>query len=267
MLKFLSAERPSAPLRTVAVDDIIPCRWQPRTDFDEADLSALAKSISQLGLLQPLTVREVGGATELICGERRLRAARIAGLRSVPCYITQMSDSEAAAACLTENLQRKDLSFFEQAEGIRRLISEFSLTQQQAAVRLGLSQPAIANKLRLLRLTDTERETVIRAGLSERQTRALLKAEGDVRRQAMTAAAEQHLTADDIEKYIDELTSQEKKRRSYRRRAAVLGDVRLFFNTVEKAVKVMQLAGVNAETERKSGGGVIEYVIRIPEKR
>ena len=266
MLRIFQEKTDENPLRYIAAEKIKPCRWQPRTEFDSAEISSLAKSISQIGLIQPLTVRNVNGVTELICGERRLRAAKIAGLKFLPCVVSEMSDGDAAAACLAENLQRKDLSFFEQAEGIRRLIKEFSLTQQQAAVRLGLSQPAVANKLRLLRLTENERRKILENGLSERQARALLRTDGSLREKALDAAISQHMKAEDIEKFISEELAEEKKRRSYKRRAAALGDVRLFFNTVEKAVKVMQMAGVNAETERSSSGGVIEYVIRIPEK-
>lgn len=264
---FLPRIKPGeSVIRSIPAEDIMPCRWQPRTDFDPAELSALAKSISQLGLLQPLTVRKTELGIELVCGERRLRAARLAGLKNVPCLVSELSDSAAAIACLTENLQRKDLSFFEQAEGLRMLIEEFSLTQQQAAVQLGMSQPAVANKLRLLRLTPEQRAVILREGLTERQARALLRAKDELREEALQAAIGQKLTAEGIERYIDELNSREKRRRSYQRRSAALGDVRLFFNTVEKAVKVMQLAGVNAETERKQNDGFIEYVIKIPER-
>lgn len=146
------------------------------------------------------------------------------------------------------------------------MIEEFSLTQQQAAMQLGMSQPAVANKLRLLRLTDTQRQIILREGLTERQARALLRADEGLRDEALAAAVGQKLTAEGIERYIDELKTREKRRRSYQRRSAALGDVRLFFNTVEKAVKVMQLAGVKAETERKQNDGFIEYVIKIPDR-
>ena len=201
-----------------------------------------------------------------MCGERRLRAARLAGLERVPCLVAELSDSEAAVACLTENLQRRDLSCFEQAEGIHRLSVEFGLTQQQAAIQLGLSQPTVANKLRLLRLTEDQRRRIVEAGLSERHARALLKADGVLREEALSAAIDDQLTAEGIEKFIEGRLEEEKRRRSYRRRAAALGDVRLFFNTVEKAVRVMKLAGVNAETERRQQDGCIEYVIKIPQK-
>ncbi len=264
--KFFTAAEPENAVRELDPDLIKPSPYQPRCDFDTAELTSLAKSISQIGLLQPLTVRKADDGFELVCGERRLRAAKLAGLGRVPCLVVKLSDSETAVACLTENLQRSDLSCFEQAEGISRLIGEFGLTQQQAAFQLGLSQPAIANKLRLLKLTEPQRWRITHAGLTERHARALLRAGEEIRDEILTAAIEGSLTADGIDRLISERQEEEKRRRSYRRRAAAVGDVRLFFNTVEKAVRVMKLAGVNAETERKQEKGYIEYVIKIPSK-
>lgn len=260
---FFTPARPANAVREIGVSEIRPCPYQPRCEFDRQELEALAKSISQLGLLQPLTVREVGGEFQLVCGERRLRAARIAGLERVPCLVTDLSDREAAVACLTENLQRRDLNCFEQAEGIRRLIGEFGLTQQQAAVRLGLSQPSVANKLRLLRLSEDERRKIVESGLTERHARALLKTDSDLRTEALSAAIRDGLTAEQTERFIADKQTEEKRRQSYRKRAAAVGDVRLFFNTVEKAVRIMKLAGVDAQTERKQENGIIEYVIKI----
>ncbi len=252
-------------VRDIPIGRIKTSPYQPRTDFVSNDISSLAKSISQLGLLQPITVREHNGF-ELVCGERRLRAAKLAGLEVVPCLVAKLSDSEAAVACLTENLQRKDLNCFEQAEGIRRLICEFELTQQQAAVMLGLSQPSVANKLRLLKLSEEHRRQIIENGLTERHARTILSADESVRDEILAAAIEHKLTAEEIEKLIAEKANEQKRIRSYKKRATALGDVRLFFNTVEKAVRVMKLAGVNAQTERRQQDGCIEYVIKIPHK-
>lgn len=222
--------------------DIRPNPAQPRRHFESNELTAMAKSISQLGIIQPLTVREVDGGYELIAGERRLRAAKLAGLREVPCIIAEADPERAAMMALVENLQREDLNFFEQAAGFRMLIEKFGLTQQQAAVQLGLSQPTIANKLRLLRVSEEERGGILQT------------------------VCDKHMTAEGLERYIDALEKQKKVREGYRKRAAVLGDVRLFFNTVEKALNVMRLAGVEAKSEKKQAEGYIEYVIKIPKK-
>lgn len=263
---FMSAT-PENAVREISIERITPSPYQPRYDFDTGELNALAKSISQLGLLQPVTVREFKDDYQLVCGERRLRAAKLAGLDYIPCLVTMLSDSEAAVACLTENLQRSDLNCFEQAEGIRRLIDEFGLTQQQAAFQLGLSQPAVANKLRLFKLSEEIRQKIIDSNLSERHARALLRADESIRDEILAAATKNKLTAEGIEKLIEERQNEEKTKRSYKKRSAAIGDVRLFFNTVEKAVRIIKLAGVNAETERIEQKGYIEYVIKIPQKK
>lgn len=245
------------------VDQIFPNRFQPRTDFDSTELLALAKSISQLGVLQPAAVRRTDDGYELVCGERRLRAARLCGLPTLPCVVVELSDSGAAAAALAENLQRRDLNCFEQAESFRRLIDEFGMTQKQLAVTLGISQPAVANKLRLLRLDPQLRAAIVRAGLSERHARALLSADEDARRRLLAETLEKELTAEGLEQLIADEQKKKRVEQSYRRRARSVGDVRLFFNTVERAVSIMKMAGVSAETEKRQQEGCIEYVIKI----
>ncbi len=246
--------------------NIRPNPSQPRRHFESNELTAMAKSISQLGIIQPLTVREVDGGYELIAGERRLRAAKLAGLREVPCIIAEADPERAAMMALVENLQREDLNFFEQAAGFRMLIEKFGLTQQQAAVQLGLSQPTIANKLRLLSISDEQKAKILNFRLSERHARALLRVSEEERGGILQTVCDKHMTAEGLERYIDALEKQKKVREGYRKRAAVLGDVRLFFNTVEKALNVMRLAGVEAKSEKKQAEGYIEYVIKIPKK-
>ena len=257
----------SAAVVLIPIADISPNRSQPRRRFGGDELTALAKSISQLGVLQPLTVRRVENGFELICGERRLRAAQLAGLDSVPCIVTDVSDMRSALEALVENLQRSDLDFFEQAAGFKTLIERFGMTQQQAAVSLGISQPAVANKLRLLRLSDEHKAKILNFGLTERHARALLRLDEQKRGDALDVICDRQLTAESTEKYIDALLRQDKIKESYARRAGVLSDVRLFFNTVEKALSIMRLAGVEASSERIQSDGFIEYVIRIPEKK
>lgn len=249
----------------VPINSIKPNPRQPRKSFDANELASLSRSISQDGVIQPLTVRDKDGYFELVSGERRLRAARIAGLKSVPCIIADISDERSAVYALIENIQRCDLSFFEQAQAISELISEYGLTQEETALRLGLSQPAVANKLRLLRLDEDERLLITSNSLSERHARALLRCtDKQQRREVIEKIISASLNASQTEKYIRSLRKAEEIKRSYRKRAPILRDVRLFVNTMNKAVKVMQLAGVKANTKRVEHEGYVDYIVSIP---
>ena len=157
------------------VRSIRPNPAQPRKVFEQTGLQELAASILQHGILQPLSVRRVGTSYELIAGERRLRAEKIAGLEEVPCLLMSMDEGQSGIAALVENLQRRDLDFIEEAEGLSRLMQLGGLSQEQAALRVGKSQSAVANKLRLLRHSPPVLEALRAAGLTERHARALLK--------------------------------------------------------------------------------------------
>lgn len=251
----------------ISINLVKPNPNQPRQFFDPEQLTSLAKSISQDGIIQPLTVRKVNNYFELISGERRLRAAKLAGLRSVPCIIVDISDERSAVLALIENIQRSDLNFFEEAEAISILIKEYGMTQEDAAIRLGMAQSTIANKLRLLKLTSIERKMIISNNLSERHARALLKLDNaDMRHQVLVCIIESNLTVDKTEKYIASLETKEKIKASYKKRSPVLRDVKLFFNTVNKAINVMKLAGVDAQVKKAHHDGMIEYTILIPEE-
>ena len=266
--KSASSLRELGKIVDIPVEQILPNPNQPRRHFDSQELASLAKSISQDGIIQPLTVRRNDLHFELISGERRLRAAKIAGLRRVPCIIVDISNQRSAILALIENIQRSDLNYFEEAEAIALLIKEFGLTQEEAALRLAMAQSTVANKLRLLKLTPQERQMIFRNKLTERHARALLKVEDEEqRRLVLSHIIENSLTVDATEKYILSLEREEKVRQSYQKRAPILKDIKLFFNTVDKAVKVMKLAGVEAEVKKKKHDGLIEYTILVPDKK
>ena len=167
---------------------------------------------------------------------------------------------------LIENIQRSDLTFFEQAEAFSKLIERFDLTQESLALRLGMSQSAVANKLRLLRFDEDERRMIAEAGLSERHARALLRLNDKQQRsETLDKAIQNCWTVDRLEKYIARLLEDTAVKLKYQKRAVMLKDVRLFFNTVNKAVSVMKLAGVDASTKRINHEGYIEYIITIPQ--
>ncbi len=247
------------------ISKISPNPDQPRRSFSPESLTSLAKSIAQDGVIQPLTVREQNGGYVLVAGERRLRAARLAGLSSVPCVVVKLSDKRSAVVALIENIQRADLSFFEEAEAISSLINTYRMTQEEVALRLGMAQPTVANKLRLLKLEPAERRLLTEAGLSERHARTLLRLpEPEQRLDAIKYIIAHSLNVSQTESYTDKLLAEQKRRRSYKKRSAVLGDLRLFFNTVDKAVEVIRLAGVEAKVDKTEQDGFIEYLISIP---
>ncbi|MDO5125202.1 MAG: ParB/RepB/Spo0J family partition protein [Ruminococcus sp.] len=251
----------------IPINLIRPNPNQPRKHFDPASLTSLAKSISQDGIIQPLTVRITESHYELVSGERRLRAAKLAGLRSVPCILIDISDERSAVVALIENIQRADLSFFEEAMAISHLIKEYGMTQENTAIRLGMAQSTLANKLRLLKLSPTERQIITKNNLSERHARALLKLQNeDERKRALAFVIENNLNVEATEKYIANFENKEKIKASYKKRSPILRDVKLFFNTVNKAVNVMKLAGVDAQVKKSHHDGLIEYTILIPDE-
>lgn len=221
----------------------------------------MADSIAQNGVLQPILVRRNGTGWELIAGERRLRAARIAGLREIPCLVLERDEREAALLGLLENLQRQDLNCFEEAEGIRRLLAVTGMTQEEAAGRLGMSQSSLANKLRLLRLSEEIRQSILQSGLSERHARALLAAQEERRAELLGEIVQKGLNVRQSEELIgQDATAQT----SGRIRTPVIRDVRLFLNTLSKAVQTMKRSGVAVQSRSEETETAIEYHIVIP---
>lgn len=268
-LKVFNKEKNSNRILDLSINSIIPNPNQPRRDFDENDIKILAESIVQNGILQPLTVRRNDdGNYELIAGERRLRAAKLCGLKTVPCILKEISSRNSAILALVENIQRQDLSFFDEAMAIEQLISFYGMTQEDAAVKLGRAQSTIANKLRLLRLTDDERNIIMKYNLTERHARALLKLSAPQDRiNVLEKVVKQNMNVENTEKYINKLLGRENKIKSYKKRRKVFQNVRIFVNTINKAVETMQATGINAESEKIEYDDFIEYRVRIPVKK
>ena len=235
---------------------IRPNKTQPRRIFEEDKLRDLAKSIEENGILQPLTVRKVSQSEyEIIAGERRLRAAVIAGYTRVPCIIIKCNDRESAVLALIENLQRRDLGIFEEARGISRLIRRYGLTQEQAAVKLGKSQSSIANKLRLLNLTYDEQDWIVQAGLSERHARALLRIyDQELRKEALSKIIADNLNVAQSEELIENLLCNSGETEKKGTRKIIIRDIRIFINTINKAVLTMKEAGIDAVYDKKDSG-------------
>lgn len=245
-------------------DSIRPNPDQPRHFFDPDGLEELADSIRALGILQPLTVRRQTGGDgwELIAGERRLRAAVLAGLDRVPCIPVQTDSQSSSLLALVENLQRRDLDFLEEALALDNLLRTYCLPQDEVARRIGKSQSAVANKLRLLRLPPNVLARLRESGLTERHARALLRLENDHRlEQASEHIIAQHLTVAQTEHYIENLLSSTKQKP---KRTYVIKDVRLFLNTVTRGLSMMRSAGVDACCQRQDLEDAICLTIRIP---
>ncbi len=247
----------------VPIAEILPNPQQPRKHFDRVKLLELSQSIAENGILQPLTVTQTDGRTTLLAGERRLRAAKMAGLKTVPCIVTEATARRQALLSMIENLQREDMNCFETAEGIRHLIETYGLTQEDAAMQLGYSQSAVANKLRLLRLSPEERRLLTEGGLTERHARALLRLpKAEERRFAITEILKKSLTVQATESLVERML--EGKVARHQREKPLIRDVRVFFNTVEHAIATMRRGGVQAESSRRETAQHIEWVVRIP---
>ncbi len=248
------------------VGSILPNPAQPRQVFDPAALEALAASIRENGILQPLTVRRRGeDRWELVAGERRLRAAKLAGLSNVPCLEWAANDAGAALLALVENLQREDLHYFEEAEAISAFLQKTGMTQEAAARKLGLSPSALANKLRLLRLAPECRRVLTQSGLTERHARALLCLDSESERlAAVKHAAAAGLNVAQTEQYVQRQTEALRHTPPKGRRAYIIKDVRLFLNSVDHGLQLIQSAGIDAESQREETDEAIILTIRIP---
>ena len=253
----------------VPVEDIVPGPLQPRQHFSREGLEELRDSIAQHGVLQPLTVRQKGERFELIAGERRLRAAKMAGLYEVPCIVMDVDMEKSGVIALIENIQRRDLDFIEEAEGIYQLIRLFGLSQEQVARRIGKSQSAVANKLRLLRLPEDVLERLRAEGLSERHARALLRLEEPERqRQALDFIIDQRMNVAAAEEYIEKLCLPEKpapSRPAQKRRGVfVVKDLRIFMNSLDRSIDLMRSGGIDADVQREETERELILTVRIP---
>lgn len=245
--------------------EIQPNPYQPRHTFDPAELETLADSIRRHGILQPLTVRRTEAGWELVAGERRLRAALLAGLETVPCVEREADESTSALLALVENLQRQDLHYLEEAAAIADYLLKTGVTQEEAAARLGRSPSALANKLRLLRLSPECRRLLVEHGLTERHARCLLRLEDEGERlAALRYIAAHHLTVAQAEQYVERRLRALQSTPPHRRKTFIMKDVRLFLNSLDRGLRLVRQAGIPAETERRDTEDAIFLTIRIP---
>ena len=250
-------DRPERKVLWLPAAEIRPNPMQPRRTFEETGLRELAESIRRHGILQPLTVRRTAAGWELVAGERRLRAAVLAGLETVPCLEAEVDGRASALLALVENLQRKDLHYLEEAEAIAAFLHQ-----------TGMTPSALANKLRLLRLSPACRALLVEHGLTERHARCLLRLEDEGERlTALRQAAAKHWNVAQTEQYVERRLAALQTAPPAGRRTYIIKDVRLFLNSVDRGLRLIRDAGVDARTEREETEDEIVLTLRIPKQR
>ena len=251
-------------LPTALID---PNPAQPRKSFEQQALCQLAQSIKENGLLCPISVRKCGERYQLIAGERRLMAFKLLERAEIPAIVEEMDDVKSAQLAIIENLQRCDLNFYEEAAAIERLIKNCGLTQQQAADRLGMSQSAVANKLRLLRLPQQAVQALVETDLTERHARAMLPLANDARLfYAIKRVAENRLNVEQTERLVQTMVVQ-KNNTSRGDRKLIIKDLRIFNTAIVRAVDMMKQAGINAVSKKTEDEQNIVYTVVIPKKK
>jgi ParB family chromosome partitioning protein len=258
----------------VNIESVRPNPYQPRKQFNKASLEELSESIRQYGVLQPINVRRISNSTyELVAGERRLRASKMAGLTEIPAIINDVDDNNYAVIAHIENLQREDLSYMEEADGYNNLISDHGFTQEELAQKIGKSQSTIANKIRLLKLPPLVKKILNDQSLTERHARALLKLHDEqlqlkvlkiVSEKGLNVKKTEELVEKAIEKFSNNASGREKA--PDKKVSKYIKDIRIFVNTIRQAIELMKNSGVNAKAAQFDRGEYIEFVVRIPKK-
>lgn len=256
---------PRRQMRWLPIQAIQPNPHQPRRQMDAQQMDELAASIRELGLLQPVTVRMIGrNRYELIAGERRMRACERNGMTHIDAIVLPASDADSALMAMVENLQRESLHYLDEAQGYDAILRTCGMSQQALADRLGKSQGALANKLRLLQLPESARDLVRRYALSERHARALLRLPDEQRQvQAARGMAERKLTVREAEAYVDMLL---RAPRPQRRVWAIIRDHRPYVNAIRDIVQQMQHTGVPAKVDVREEADFIEVTVHMPRR-
>ncbi len=267
-MRFFTKERVVNNVVLIQIKDINKNPAQPRVLFSKEDLKDLAESIKYNGLLQPITVRiNENNEYELVSGERRLKAAKLAGNEEVPCIVVKTDEEQSAVFALLENIQRKDLNFFEESLAISKLIKKWNMTQDEVATKLGKAQSTVANKLRLLKFTDEQKARILANNLTERHARALLRLpkEEEVD-EFLKIIIEKKLNVSQTEKLIEEYFEKNTKKPK-KTIIPIIKDIRIFYNTIHSAINTMKKAGIMAKIQKKEEKEYITYIVKIPNKQ
>ena len=272
MTLLADSDPQAVDVQIVDIFSITPNPFQPRKIFKDEAIQELASSIKEYGVIQPLLVRPAGAGFELIAGERRLRASKLAGLKEVPVIVRTMDDKEMAELAMIENLQREDLHFLEEAYGYQSLIANFGITQEETARRLGKSQSTIANKMRLLKLPGDIQTVIVDEELTERHARALLKIEDEeIQKRILAIIKEQDLNVRETENLIEEILadiSREKSKKPGKQNVVkIIRDARIFINSINKMAMDIKKSGLNVMMNRDEDDECIIISLRIPKKK
>jgi len=263
-----SEKEPTDEVKNIAVDEIDPSPYQPRTVFDDDRLDELCRTIQTHGLIQPIVLRlnKDNNRYELIAGERRLRAVKKLGLDTIPAIIREFNDSQSASIALIENLQRENLTAIEEAAAYQQLLELQNLTQEGLAQRLGKSQSTIANKIRLLQLSETVKAALLDRKITERHARALLLLDNEeLQIKVLEEIISKELNVKQTEariQFLKELNQNRKKNK----RVSYTKDVRLALNTIRQSVQMVATSGLNINTTEQDHEDHYEIVIKIPKR-
>lgn len=266
MIKILkkTSEQEKPKVIRIPLYLVAPNPHQPRKYFDPEAMEELKNSILEYGLIQPITVRRVNGEYELVSGERRFRAAQLAGMENIDAVVIEADTKKSAILALLENLQREDLSFFEIAESYKNLIRSQGMTQTELAVKVGKSQSTVANKIRLLRLPPIVKKLIRDYDLSERHARTLLLLSDEEKQlEAVKIICRDNLSVTQTEELIRSMNTAKKKQPIDKLRVTTVNDIKVFKNTVEGAVEMMNKSGIDTNLEENSFDWGTEYIIKI----
>jgi ParB family chromosome partitioning protein len=264
--------RNARKISEIPLGQIVRNPFQPRREFDEKEIEELAASIENYGLIQPIVVREQGKGYQIIAGERRYRACHYLGLKEIPAIIEEMDDEQMAAVSLIENLQRRELNYFEEASAYSILINVFGMTQEEVARKVGKSQSAVANKMRLLKLSEPVRSYINTGTVSERHARALLRLQsGEAQMDVLQKIYEKDLTVKETEEMVERLrenliTPENKGRNNHQAVSIFIKDARIFVNTIKETVRRAKQTGVDMSMQEKEDEQNYEIVIRIAKR-
>ncbi len=248
----------------IDIDKISPNPFQPRREIAEEKIDELAQSIKACGLIQPVVVRRAGDGYQLVVGERRFLACRKLGWKKISAAVQTLSDNAMATIALIENLQRENLNFIEEAMGYISLMKNFSFTQEVLAQRLGKSQSTIANKIRLLKLSEPVREKLLENGLSERHARALLRiASEEEQLKTILEISERGLTVMQAEKRIEKITEAQSSGNKRKKAKPIIRDMRIVLNTIREAVSMIRSSGLYPDVDETIEEDYIEITIRL----
>lgn len=248
---------------TIDIDKIQPNRYQPRLEFEQKALEELAESIRENGLIQPITVRENGEAYEIIAGERRFRACKLAGFKQIPCNVMTPTEEQAAQLALVENVQRENLTAIEEARAYVQIMRQASLTQEQVAKKIGKTQSTVANKIRLLNLPEEIKEGILQRKITERHARALLSLDDEKQIETYHMIVEKQLNVRQTEGFIEEINVDKQKKKKQNTKGFTR-NIQIGLNSVQQCVTMIKKTGIDVKMEVKETAEEVSVVLKFP---